>query len=114
MHEVSLIADLIDRVDEVAEAQKFDRVLEIRLRVGELCGVEPSCLEFCFPEVTRGTRLEGARLVLESEPAELKCRACGHVSRPSDPGDLTCPRCHSGGVDVSQGREFKVVDLEVV
>jgi len=34
------------------------------LGVGEVSGVDGSCLEFCFPEVTRGTVLDGARLVL--------------------------------------------------
>jgi len=64
MHEVSLVAALVDRIEAAAVRESFAKVLEIRLGVGEVSGVDGSCLEFCFPEVTRGTVLDGARLVL--------------------------------------------------
>lgn len=65
MHEVSLVAALIDRVEAVAVKECFSRVMEIRLGVGDQSGVDASALEFCFPEVTQGTVLNGAKLTLE-------------------------------------------------
>jgi hydrogenase nickel incorporation protein HypA/HybF len=64
MHEVSLVAALIDRIEAVAASEHFAQVMEIRLGVGDDSGVDASALEFCFPEVTRGSVLDGARLVL--------------------------------------------------
>jgi hydrogenase nickel incorporation protein HypA/HybF len=64
MHEVSLVAALVDRIEAAAIRESFAKVLEIRLGVGEVSSVDASCLEFCFPGVTRGTILDGAKLVL--------------------------------------------------
>ena len=113
MHEVSLVAALVDQIQEVAHKESFDRVLEIRIAVGALSGVDPSCLEFCYPEVTRDTVLEGSKLILEWLGVELHCKKCGRESMPEDPSALFCHHCQSGEVVVSQGREFRVLDLEV-
>jgi hypothetical protein len=61
MHEVSLVSALVDQVEELARVQHFDRVLTIWLSVGALSGAEPSCIDFCFSEVTRSSVLEGAQ-----------------------------------------------------
>ncbi len=114
MHEVSLVSALVDQIEETATTRNFQRVLEIRLGIGELSGVEPECLAFCFPEVTRFTILDGARLVTEMIPAECVCRKCGKDSSPADPAALFCEHCLSGDVEIRRGREFRVIDLEVV
>jgi hydrogenase nickel incorporation protein HypA/HybF len=113
MHEVSLVSALVEQVEEVSRREGFRRVLEIRLSVGELSGVEPSCVEFCFSEVTRGTILEGARLRQESVRVELECQTCGARTSPGDPSALHCGSCHSGVVKVLRGRDFRIVDLDV-
>lgn len=64
MHEVSILTALVEQVEEVSRRESFKRVLEIRVEVGTQSGVDPSCLEFCFAEVTRGTVLEGAKLTI--------------------------------------------------
>lgn len=114
MHEVSLVARLVERIEEVARLEGFDRVLELRVEVGSLSGVEPACVEFCFAEVARGTVLEGACLVLEFVEAEILCHGCGRASRPEDPAVLICPGCGAAEVQVRKGRDFQIVDLEVV
>jgi hydrogenase nickel incorporation protein HypA/HybF len=114
MHEVSLVSALVDQIEGTAITQNFQRVLEIRLGIGELSGVEPECLAFCFPEVTRSTILEGARLVTETIPADCVCRKCGMNSRPEDLVALACGHCLSGDVKIRQGREFRVIELEVI
>ena len=114
MHEVSLVAALVDQIEDVAQREGFERVLEIRMGVGALSGVDPSCLEFCFPEVTRDSVLEGAKLILEFVEIELYCKKCGQISCPEDPGAIFCMHCQVGDVVVNKGREFRVLDLEVI
>ncbi len=113
MHEVSLVAALVDQIDEIAQKEGFDRVLGIRIAVGALSGVEPSCLEFCYSEVTRNTVLEGSKLILEPVGIELQCKSCGRVSHPKDEA-IFCMDCQSGEVVVKKGREFQILDLEVL
>lgn len=114
MHEVSLVSALVDQMEETAVARNFQRVLEIRLAIGQLSGVDPECLAFCFPEVTRATVLEGARLVMEQIAAEIFCRECRQATHLADPALLRCGQCGSHDVEIRSGREFRVVDLEVV
>ena len=49
MHELALTEGIIQIVREQAEKNGFDRVLEIRLRVGEYSGIIPECLLEFFP-----------------------------------------------------------------
>jgi hydrogenase nickel incorporation protein HypA/HybF len=114
MHEVSLVAAVVEQVEEAAEREHFSRVLAIRLSVGALSGVDPACLEFCFSEVTRATVLEGARLSLDPVAVEVSCEECGQRSRPEDPACLFCAHCGSTLVKVVRGRDFRIVDLEVL
>jgi hydrogenase nickel incorporation protein HypA/HybF len=113
MHEVSLVTALVDQVEELARVQHFDRVLTIWLSVGVLSGVEPSCIAFCFSEVTRSSLLDGARLVMQRVDVELACRGCAELSCPSDPAALFCESCHSADVQVRKGQDFRIAELEV-
>jgi hydrogenase nickel incorporation protein HypA/HybF len=113
MHELSMMCALVEQVEDIAVQQCFDRVYEIRLSVGELSGVEPASLEFCFSEATQGSVLSGAKLILQPVGVELSCLTCGEVSRPSDISELVCSHCQSFNVKVCKGREFKVEEMEV-
>ena len=53
------------------------RILEIRLKVGELSGVIPACVEEYFSMLSEGTIAEGAAIVSETIPASIECRDCG-------------------------------------
>ena len=113
MHEVSLVAALLEQVEAVALKEKFKRVLEIRLEVGALSGVDPECLEFCFSEVVQDSVLAGSRLSLESVSVEIDCAVCGARSRPEDLALLLCSSCQSPRVKICRGRDFRIIDLEV-
>ena len=116
MHEVSLVAAMVEQVEQAARAQGFERVTEVRVGIGAWSGVEASCVEFCFPEVTRGTVLDGAHLVIESIPVEMECEQCRERSTPqaeTDSVGWVCGSCGSTRFRLSRGREFKVIELEV-
>jgi len=125
MHEVSLVAAMVEQVEQAARTQGFERVTEVRVGIGAWSGVEASCVEFCFPEVTRGTVLDGARLVIEPIGVEMLCETCGARSapprHPADPAATpaevsgwSCDRCRGTRFRLSRGKEFKVIDLEVL
>ncbi len=123
MHELSLMTALVEQIQSVALAEDFNRVIEIRLGVGALSGIEPSCLEFCFDEVARGSVLEGAKLNLDLVGVELFCRKCGQTSWPEDAAALFCVNClssshsssayNTGNVEIRKGRDLTILDLEV-
>jgi hydrogenase nickel incorporation protein HypA/HybF len=109
MHELSIVSGVVEICEQHAAGR---RVLSVTLAIGELSGVVPEALEFCFEAVSKGTLLENARLEIERIAATGFCAACGEVSAVAgfiDP----CPRCGGFPLEIRSGEEMRVKDLEV-
>ena len=63
MHELAITQSVVDMVVERTAGR---RVAVVRVQVGELSGVVPDAMTFCYELVTAGTRLEGSRLEIEA------------------------------------------------
>jgi hydrogenase nickel incorporation protein HypA/HybF len=109
MHELALSSAIVEAVGRHADGQ---RVLAVNLRVGRLRQVVPESLEFCFGIVSRESLCEGARLVLEIVPAELRCEDCGHEWELVAP-PFACPACSGDEVSVVRGEEFLIDSIEL-
>lgn len=105
-----MMQSVVSIVEREASRCGAARVESIRLRVGELSGIVPRCLEEFFPAAAAGTRSEGARLDIEPLPARIKCPDCGYEGRPH--GAL-CPVCGGSSFRLVAGREFYVESMEV-
>ncbi|MET8286685.1 hydrogenase maturation nickel metallochaperone HypA [Streptomyces sp. NPDC048448] len=113
MHEMSIALAVIGQVEEAAErAGDVTAVRSVRLQVGELAGVVPDSLSFCFELACAGTLLEGAELVTESVPGRARCAPCAHEWAVGMPPVLTCPRCGAAGTDLSAGRELQILSVQ--
>lgn len=112
MHEMSVALAVIDQV-ETAAAQTSDvtAVRSVRLKVGELAGVVPDSLAFCFELACAGTLLEGAELVTEPVPGRARCTPCAHEWAVGMPPRLTCPECDGADVELISGRELRIADV---
>ena len=64
MHELSLIADLLRKVHEVAAEAGSDRVLEVTVQLGALAHISPEHFRDHFAVAARDTVAAGARLVV--------------------------------------------------
>ncbi|HXT96456.1 MAG TPA: hydrogenase maturation nickel metallochaperone HypA [Polyangia bacterium] len=108
MHELAIMGRVVAALEREVEPA---RVRCVRLQIGELCGVLPETIRFCFGICTRGTRLDGARLEIDEVRGRGRCRRCGadvHLETCLDP----C-RCGSGEIEVLGGRELRVERVEV-
>ena len=110
MHELALTEGIISIIADEKRKNGFERVLEIRLRLGEYSGVIPECIEEFFPIAAKGTAAEGAKLVMERVDASFECRECRWRGRPS--GGV-CPDCGAEKLKMTAGREFYVDNLKV-
>ena len=110
MHELALTEGIISIIADEKRKNGFERVLEIRLRLGEYSGVIPECIEEYFPIAAKGTAAEGAKLVMERIDASFECRECRWRGRPSGG---TCPDCGAENLKMTAGREFYVDTLKV-
>lgn len=108
MHELSLTRNI---VEIVASAAGERRVRRVTVEIGALSGVMSGAIEFCFPELARGTALEGAALEIRRIPARARCRSCG---TEFDTPELFTP-CACGSHDLArlQGGELNVRSMEL-
>ena len=109
MHEMSITQSVIEICEQNAAGRK---VLSVILEIGELSGVVPDAVEFCFDACSRDTLLEGARLVIERIPGTAYCQNCSTdvpITAYFDP----CPSCGGYGLSPRTGEELRVRELEV-
>jgi hydrogenase nickel incorporation protein HypA/HybF len=112
MHELSLMEALRDQALAAARAEGARRIALIRLRVGELAGVEVEALRFAFPVVMAGTIAAAAELATELEPATCHCAVCD-APFPAPDGCCDCPRCGAISRQLLRGRDLQLLELEV-
>jgi hydrogenase nickel incorporation protein HypA/HybF len=113
MHELSIVASVVDSVTESLEAYPGARVEEVRLRVGALAGVVVDSLEFCWEIATEGTALEGSRLVVKTVPVVMHCEPCDADVEMQGLQSFRCPRCGEPCSDLRQGRELEIDSIEI-
>jgi hydrogenase nickel incorporation protein HypA/HybF len=65
MHELTLLADIMRKVEGVADGEQAQRVTAVHLRLGALAHISPDHLREHFEQAAQGTRAEGARVEIE-------------------------------------------------
>jgi hydrogenase nickel incorporation protein HypA/HybF len=112
MHEMSLAEGVLQLIEEAAQKQAFSKVTTVWLEIGQLSGVEPEAMKFCFDAVTRDSVADGARLEIIALPGTGWCMACAKAMPMSEVfGE--CPECGGFQMQVTGGTEMRVKELEV-
>jgi hydrogenase nickel insertion protein HypA len=112
MNERSRIRALLRQVQDVADENSPRRVLAIRVRVGELCGVDPTLLSNAYGELVRDTPLRGVPLEIESAPLEAVCEQCGNKFR-IDRFRYECDKCGSLRLSLRGGDELRLDSVKL-
>ena len=112
MHEMSLAEGILQIIEDTARANAAAQVRSVLLEIGVLSHVEEVALRFCFDAVTRGTLAEGARVDVLATPGRAWCMPCCASVPLARFGDA-CPHCGSYQLQVTQGEEMKVKEIEV-
>jgi hydrogenase nickel incorporation protein HypA/HybF len=115
MHEYSIVSALLDRVEAEARRHTRAEVLGIRVRVGELSGVDGELLRTAWSLFREGTLCAHAEIELAGEAARWVCPRC---ARDIEAGAaLRCPGCAvparlaSGDALVLERIEMEVGDV---
>ena len=112
MHELGLAQETLDIVLATAKREGAQRVVSIRLRIGDWSGVVPEAMQFALETIVEGTAAAGARIELIRVPPACRCAACDTRYEVSD-YDYACPVCGAINYDVEQGKEMELLALEV-
>jgi hydrogenase nickel incorporation protein HypA/HybF len=105
--------EVLDIVQREASAHGASAVTRVRLRIGDLSGVETDSLVFCFDAVkAEQTMTAGAQLIIEKIPVRVRCAPCEGEFEETSPV-ITCPSCGGFETQLLEGEELEVGEIEV-
>ncbi|TYO96643.1 hydrogenase-3 nickel incorporation protein HypA [Geothermobacter ehrlichii] len=112
MHELGITQSIVDIAERTTRKHGGGRVRSVTVEIGELSGVIPDAVEFCFEVCSKGTLLEGARLVIETVPGQGRCPQC-QTEQAIDNYSFACENCGAFGLERVRGEELRIKELEV-
>jgi hydrogenase nickel incorporation protein HypA/HybF len=112
MHELSIIASIVEIAEQHARQAGSVNVESIELEIGELAGVEWGALEFAWEAGTSNTVLENAKMQLTKVPGMARCLEC-YEEYPIEAFFDPCPSCGSFMNEILSGRELRVKALTI-
>ena len=112
MHELALMAGMLEIIRGEARAQGFARVTRVGLEIGRLAGVETEAMRFAFDVCTAGSVAEGAELAIEAPEGMGRCQSCGR-DVPVLAFLGSCPGCGATDLRIIAGKELRIKYLDV-
>jgi hydrogenase nickel incorporation protein HypA/HybF len=104
MHEFTITSAIVEALFDLADKQGSKRVLEVYLSIGKLRSLSSEQVRFSYGILTKGTILQGSKLIIEETDARIRCIKCGYMGQ-LDPRDdlgyhfaipsLLCPQCQN-------------------
>jgi hydrogenase nickel incorporation protein HypA/HybF len=112
MHELSIVANLFEILEEQAKEKKAKKITLVRLRVGVLSGVVPEFLETAFNIYKKSTIANQARLEIEKIPLEIECQKC-HQRTMKEDFVFICEHCGSRELKTLRGTDLLLERMEL-
>ena len=122
LHEFSIATTLVNTLLDFAQKEGAEsKVLEVYLRVGKLRGIAIEQLIFSYGILSKGTILDGSKLIVEETAAEAHCHQCDfketfqladesfHFGIPQ----LSCPQC-GASLDLEGGDEIVIAKVRML
>jgi hydrogenase nickel incorporation protein HypA/HybF len=112
LHELGITQSIVDIAIKTAREQNAVKVLSVSIEIGELSGVVPDAVEFCFEVCTQKTLIEGSRLIIDYIPGRGICDDC-NAKVKIDNMTFTCSECGSYALQRTQGEELAIKEVEI-
>jgi len=131
MHEWALAEGVASTASRIAEEQGLAEITEVVVRIGELQQVDHEIILFALNQL-RTPIMRDAKFILESIPAELRCKVCGeewqfttkalgeevseaiHFVPEMAHVYLKCPQCGSPDFEIVKGRGVWLASIKGV
>ena len=112
MHEMGIAQNILDIALSAAGKEGASKITRINLVAGELRGLVPMQLSFCFSIVAKDTIASGAYLNVEEMPVIGHCNDCSADFSVKE-YEYVCPKCGSTKIQVTGGTELSIKDIEI-
>lgn len=112
MHELSIIANVFDTLNEFFKEHPVTKVHSVTLSVGTVSGVVPHYLTDAWAWFAKKEPLyEGSTLKIEPIHAYTSCLDCGEVYDTITYAKI-CPKCGSEHTVLKTGNELLIKEVE--
>ena len=112
MHEYSIVQSLLDQCEQNARDNNATKVSKVVVKIGVMSGVEPDLLKTAFETFKEGTMCEDCEYIQKIQKVKIKCHKCNMVSE-LDKNEYACPACKSVELDVVDGEDMFLMQLEL-
>lgn len=112
MHELSIIANLFEILEEKAKEKKAKKIVSVKLKVGKLSGVVPEFLITAFDIYKKDTIASDAKLGIEEVPIKIYCQKC-KAEMIIDDFVFICSECGSRELKTLSGTELFLEKMEL-
>jgi len=112
MHEYSIVQALLNQCEENAIQHKAKKVKKIVVKIGVMSGVEPELLKTAFETFKEGTMCSEAEYIQNIQPIVIECKNCNKQSTLKK-DEFSCPKCQSYELDVIDGEDMYLMQLEL-
>jgi hydrogenase nickel incorporation protein HypA/HybF len=112
MHEFAIASSVLDAVRTEVRLRPGMRVSKIGVRIGDLAGLDPDALSFCFEALTKETDLESVVLEIERKPQRHRCSRCANEFVVVN-YETSCPDCGEESTAFLSGDELELAFLEM-
>jgi hydrogenase nickel incorporation protein HypA/HybF len=113
MHELSIIANLFEIMEDKAKEKEAKRIVSVKLKIGALSGVVPELLRSAFDMYKKDTIAEEAEVDIETVPLKVLCRDCSRITSTSEDFVLTCSHCGSSNIKTTAGTDMFLEKMEL-
>ena len=114
MHELGIVMQVIEQVDNVAAESKVEKVTKVLMEIGEVSSVIPEIFTDAFDWAKkRSNYLKDAELELVILEGITYCRDCKKTYRTVEFAKK-CPHCGSMDTYLVTGNEINIKSIEVV
>lgn len=112
MHELSIVLNIVEIVEEEAFKAGAESVSAIELDIGKLSSIEPAAFEFAWKHGIRDSVLEMSQLTINYISGKGKCSECNtrfEVNELYDP----CPVCGGFFSEILEGKEMNIKSIRI-
>jgi len=112
MHEYSIVQSLINSCESYMEENKASKITKVVVKIGVMSGVEPHLLKEAFDTFKESTICEGSEMVMNIQKVKISCQAC-EVESELEKNEYLCPKCQSSNIEVIDGEDMYLMQLEL-
>ncbi len=114
MHELSIVFEVIDQIEEIAKKNNVKEVTHLTLELGEVSTVIPDYFRDCFFwAIKKSTYMKNCELEIVVLQAMSYCRDCKKTFKTTQYGK-ECPYCKNTNTYLLSGEEISIRDIKVI